>query len=86
VVMEANAYKEGWGQVILQTANEMVNHDRIRERAERVPADAAAERTWWDGKRERTSRELMGDEWTSASDSDSVVVEKVKKAAGKAKE
>ena len=72
VMIEANAYKQGWGQVILKTASEMVNHDRIRERTQRVAIDAAAERKWWDEKRERSSRELLGDDWTSASDSDSV--------------
>jgi len=74
VVMEANAYKEGWGQIIFQTANEMVNHDRIRERAETVAVEATAERKWWDEKRERATRELLGD-----SDSDGVIVEKEKK-------
>jgi translocation protein SEC66 len=75
VVMEANAYKEGWGQVIFQTGNEMVNHDRIRERAEKVTAEAAVERKWWDEKRERTTRELLGD----SDSSDGVIVEKKKK-------
>jgi len=74
VVMEANAYKEGWGQIIFQTANEMVNHDRIREGAETVAVEATAERKWWDEKRERATRELLGD-----SDSDGVIVEKEKK-------
>ncbi|KAI5844247.1 Sec62/63 complex, subunit Sec66 [Tricharina praecox] len=83
VVMEANAYKEGWGQLIFQTANEMVNHDRIKERAEKVATEAEAERKWWNEKRERSSRELMGEEeeFTSddnANDSDGVG-EKVRK-------
>ncbi|KAF8242357.1 hypothetical protein K440DRAFT_607454 [Wilcoxina mikolae CBS 423.85] len=82
VVMEANAYKEGWGQIIFQTANEMVNHDRVRERSERVAADAAEERKWWDEKRARSARELLGEEGTS--DSDGVLVENVKKG-GKGK-
>jgi translocation protein SEC66 len=81
-VMEANAYKEGWGQIIFNTANEMVNHDRVRERSERVAADAAEERKWWDEKRARSTRELLGEEGTS--DSDGVIVENVKKA-GKGK-
>jgi translocation protein SEC66 len=68
--MEANAYKEGWGQIIFQTANEMVNNDRLRERAERVAVEGSTERAWWDEKRERASRELMQDaSTTSAADS-----------------
>jgi translocation protein SEC66 len=60
--MDANAYKEGWGQVIFQTANEMVNHDRLRERTEQVEIEAAEERKWWDEKRARSQRELLAEE------------------------
>lgn len=76
VVNEANAYKEGWGQLIFQTANEMFNHDRLRERAERVEVEAAGERKWWDEKRERLSKELMAEENINTSDSDGVLVER----------
>ncbi|KAI5809451.1 Sec62/63 complex, subunit Sec66 [Pyronema omphalodes] len=62
VVMDANAYREGWGQVIFQTANEMVNHDRLRERTEQVEIEAAEERKWWDEKRARAQRELLAEE------------------------
>jgi len=79
VVMEANAYREGWGQIIFQTASEMVNHDRIRLRAAQVSADAEEERKWWDEKRARSARELTDG---AGSDSENVVG---KKAGGKAK-
>ncbi|KAA8913898.1 Sec62/63 complex, subunit Sec66 [Sphaerosporella brunnea] len=51
VATEADAYQDGWGQVIFKTANEMVNHERIRERAARVATEATAERAWWDQKK-----------------------------------
>lgn len=79
MVNEANAYKEGWGQMIFQTASEMVNHDRIRLRAAQVDTDAEEERKWWDEKRARAARELMDD---AASDSENAAG---KKAGGKAK-
>ncbi|KAF9579543.1 translocation protein S66 [Lunasporangiospora selenospora] len=30
VIEEANTFKEGWGQTILQTASEMVQHERTK--------------------------------------------------------
>lgn len=56
----------------------MVNHDRIRERAERVVEDATVERKWWDEKREQSKRELLGEDTagSSTSSSDGVLVEK----------
>ena len=66
VVTEANAFAEGWGQMIFQTANEMVNHDRVRERIDRVAEDATGERKWWDERRARSSRELLGEDTVKA--------------------
>lgn len=70
--MEANAYKEGWGQIIFQTANEMFTHDKLRERAAQVEEQAAVERKWWDAKRARAEKELLQ---TETSDSDGVLVD-----------
>lgn len=74
--------------MIFQTANEMVNHDRIKERAEKVAVEAEAERKWWNEKRERSRRELLGEEGASASDgnvddSDNVVEKARKKRVAK---
>lgn len=63
--MEANAFKPDWGATIFQTANEMLLNEKLRERAAEVSNGAAAERAWWDRKRERVQRELL----SSASDS-----------------
>lgn len=38
VAAEANSYVEGWGQVIFQTASEMMANERMRGLLERVPA------------------------------------------------
>ena len=38
VASEANSYVEGWGQIIFQTASEMLANERMRAMLERVPA------------------------------------------------
>ncbi|KAG6897478.1 hypothetical protein C0992_001253 [Termitomyces sp. T32_za158] len=38
VVCEANSFVEGWGQVIFQTANEMLANERVRAVFENIPA------------------------------------------------
>ncbi|KAG6878713.1 hypothetical protein C0993_011528 [Termitomyces sp. T159_Od127] len=38
VVSEANSFVEGWGQVIFQTANEMLANERVRAIFENIPA------------------------------------------------
>ncbi|KAH9842637.1 Pre protein translocase subunit Sec66-domain-containing protein [Rhodofomes roseus] len=38
VAAEANSYVEGWGQVIFQTASEMMANERMRSFLERIPA------------------------------------------------
>lgn len=50
----------------------MANAQRIRDRTDEVVAQAAAERAWWDEKRKRSERELLGE---SNSDEDGVLVE-----------
>lgn len=81
VAMEANAFQEGWGQLIFQTANEMYNHDRLRERALKVEELAQSERKWWDKKRERVQKELGVSGETS--DSDGVLVEPLSEKSSK---
>lgn len=83
--MEASAFKQEWGNSIFQTANEIAQNTRVRERAAEVAVRAASERAWWDEKRERATKELLGE---STSDEDAVIVEQpgVKAtAAGKKK-
>lgn len=60
----------------------MVNSEKVHERAAEVDAEAAAEREWWDKKRERASKELLGE---IVSDEDGVLVNAPGKSPKKAK-
>lgn len=71
VAMEANGFSSEWAASIFQSAHEIVQATRIRERAAEVAEQAAVERAWWNEKRERASRELLGEN----SDEDGVLVE-----------
>jgi len=71
VAMEANGFGSEWAASIFQSAHEIVQATKIRERAAEVAEQAAAERVWWNEKRERASRELLGEN----SDEDGVLVE-----------
>ncbi|EPS26006.1 hypothetical protein PDE_00942 [Penicillium oxalicum 114-2] len=59
VVSEANAYVPGWGQVIFQSANEMLNNDLYRARLNEHSQKAVEERAWWDKKKSTISEEFM---------------------------
>ncbi|KAF7713903.1 Uncharacterized protein PECH_006759 [Penicillium ucsense] len=59
VVSEANAYVPGWGQVIFQSANEMLNNDLYRARLKEHSEKAAEERAWWDKKKSSIQEEFM---------------------------
>ncbi|CCM02358.1 uncharacterized protein FIBRA_04453 [Fibroporia radiculosa] len=37
VMTEANAYVEGWGQIIFQTATEMMHNEKMRQLVEQIP-------------------------------------------------
>ncbi|KAL3438623.1 Pre protein translocase subunit Sec66-domain-containing protein [Aspergillus tetrazonus] len=51
VVTEANAYAPNWGQVIFQSANEMVNNEIVRERLEKHQKKLDEEKAWWEKKK-----------------------------------
>ncbi|KAL4798173.1 Pre protein translocase subunit Sec66-domain-containing protein [Aspergillus venezuelensis] len=51
VVSEANAYAPNWGQVIFQSANEMVNNAIVRERLDRHQKKVDEEKAWWEKRR-----------------------------------
>ena len=71
VAMEANGFSSEWAASIFQSAHEILQATRIRERAAEVAEQAAVERAWWNEKRQRASRELLGEN----SDEDGVLVE-----------
>ncbi|KAK7205622.1 Sec62/63 complex, subunit Sec66 [Myxozyma melibiosi] len=57
---EANALKEGWPQIMFQTAAEMVQNDKIRVRLEKVPAQQEQARQEVERLRARATAELEG--------------------------
>jgi translocation protein SEC66 len=48
---QANAYAPNWGQVIFQSANEMVNNEIVRERLEKHQKKLDEEKAWWEKKK-----------------------------------
>ena len=48
VAAEANAYVEGWGSVIFQTATEMMHNEKMRSLVEQIPAIRAEAGTFCD--------------------------------------
>ena len=48
---QANAYAPNWGQVIFQSANEMVNNEIVRERLDKHQKKLDEEKAWWEKKK-----------------------------------
>ncbi|KAK8089050.1 translocation protein S66 [Apiospora hydei] len=59
VVMEANALAPGWGQTIFQSANEIAANTVLRSRLDEIQNKAAAEKEWWEKRRETIQTEFM---------------------------
>ena len=49
--MQANAYVPNWGQIIFQSANEMMNNEVYRQRMSEQQDKLAEEREWWNKKK-----------------------------------
>ncbi|KAF2261829.1 translocation protein-like protein sec66 [Lojkania enalia] len=91
VVNEANAFAPNWGQVIFQSASEMAQNQRIRDRLSDILSTAPAEKEWWEKRKAEIQsnfmKELDDDEKKKAdaaaskpsakagSDDDAVIVE-----------
>lgn len=58
---QANAFHEGWGQTIFQSANEIATNQLIRTRMHDIQAQRDAEREWWDNKKKSIEAELMNE-------------------------
>ena len=56
---QANALSPNWGQVIFQSANEMVNNMNLREKVAELQAKGAADRAWWDKERASIQSKFM---------------------------
>ncbi|KAK8082111.1 Translocation protein sec66 [Apiospora saccharicola] len=59
VVMEANALAPGWGQTIFQSANEIAANTVLRSRIDNIQNKAAAEKEWWEKRRETIQNDFM---------------------------
>ncbi|KAL9102292.1 MAG: hypothetical protein Q9163_002537 [Psora crenata] len=59
VMEEANALQAGWGQIIFQSANEMVNNEIIREKVAEIQAKAQTDRERWDRERASIQSQFM---------------------------
>lgn len=59
VVAEANAYVPNWGQVIFQSANEMLNNELYRARVAEHQGKVEEEREWWDKKKSSIQEGFM---------------------------
>ncbi len=58
VVSEANGLKPDWGKVIFQSAAEIAQNGKSRQRAVRVKEQAASDRVWWDARRLRIANDF----------------------------
>ncbi|KAI8966014.1 Sec62/63 complex, subunit Sec66 [Daldinia sp. FL1419] len=59
VVTEANALCTGWGQTIFQSANEIAANTMLRTRLEEIESRAAADKQWWEKRREAIQKDFM---------------------------
>ncbi|KAI1415994.1 Sec62/63 complex, subunit Sec66 [Hypoxylon sp. FL1857] len=59
VVTEANALAPGWGQTIFQSANEIASNTILRTRLEEIENRAAADKEWWEKRREAIKKDFL---------------------------
>jgi len=59
VVEEAHAYVPGWGQHIFQSAHEINENTKTKERVAELQAQAKVEREWWDKKKASIQSDFM---------------------------
>ncbi|KAI1779956.1 Sec62/63 complex, subunit Sec66 [Hypoxylon cercidicola] len=71
VVTEANALAPGWGQTIFQSANEIAANTMLRTRLEEIEGRAAADKEWWEKRREAIQKDFMKELEEDSSTKDS---------------
>ncbi|QIW95902.1 hypothetical protein AMS68_001420 [Peltaster fructicola] len=59
VVNEANAFQPGWGQVIFQSANEVVNNLLVKRRVDELKEKLEEEKIWWSNRRQGIQSEFL---------------------------
>ncbi|KIX01775.1 uncharacterized protein Z518_09502 [Rhinocladiella mackenziei CBS 650.93] len=80
VVAEANALAPNWGQIIFQSANEMVQNNMLRDKLEEIKATLPAEKAAWEAQREKSRRELEGEGMANETEQPSATLEKTTKS------
>jgi translocation protein SEC66 len=59
MIKKANAFQEGWGGYIFQSANEMAQNNLLRNRIAEIQSTADSEREWWEKRRAHVETEFM---------------------------
>lgn len=59
VVTEANAFVPNWGQVIFQSANEILMNKLMKERMTEIQGQVESEKSWWEKKRTDIQTDFM---------------------------
>ncbi|KAI9741086.1 MAG: translocation protein S66 [Cirrosporium novae-zelandiae] len=59
VVQEAEGLQQGWGQVIFQSAGEMLNNEMFRKKLNAVTAQVDTEKKWWEKRRAAIQADFM---------------------------
>ncbi|KAI0383887.1 Sec62/63 complex, subunit Sec66 [Hypomontagnella monticulosa] len=59
VMSEANALAPGWGQTIFQSANEIFYNTQLRTQLDEIESRAAADKEWWEKKRETIQKDFL---------------------------
>lgn len=84
---QAEAFQQGWGQIIFQSANEINQNRLLKERVNEIQGKTEAEKSWWENKRSTIKSELMKELEVDDDDSvgDAVLVENDGQAQGSKK-
>ncbi|KAI9710074.1 MAG: translocation protein S66 [Bogoriella megaspora] len=59
VVQEANAFAEGWGQHIFQSASEMAANQFLRKRLDEIRSQVPLEKEWWEKRKATIQSDFM---------------------------
>src|SRR5436305_14707163 len=57
--VQANALSPNWGQVIFQSANEMMQSTMLRRRLDEIQSQVQPEKEWWEKRRASIQSDFM---------------------------
>lgn len=76
-VSQANALAPNWGQIIFQSANEILANSILKERLDEIQAQTEKEKEWWEKRRTSIKTEFMkelGDDTEKVTSGDEPVL------------